>query len=187
MRYTRPVRALASSPSSSCLYELLGVTRDASTKEVKNGYRRVAKQYHPDRLTATATEAETSHARGMFEAATNAHVILTNPQHRAVYDKYGPGAASTSLTSWRDSNHYEGDKKPFWKIAGKSWGRLLVMQGIISVCVLYVQADTRGQRQRGELAGQHDGYRAHTTEDIDRHLERSRNQRAERVALEKAP
>ena len=64
-------------------YEILDVTRDASQDEIKRAYRRLAKKYHPD-LNPDDPDAEQK-----FKEATAAYEILSNPEMRSRYDKFG--------------------------------------------------------------------------------------------------
>ncbi|MGC9530039.1 MAG: molecular chaperone DnaJ [Candidatus Bipolaricaulaceae bacterium] len=65
-------------------YELLGVSRDASQEEIKRAYRRLAKQYHPDKFKGDKGEAERR-----FREITEAYEILSDPDKRAQYDRFG--------------------------------------------------------------------------------------------------
>ncbi len=64
-------------------YEVLGVARDASPEEIKKAYRRIAKQYHPDKNPGDK-EAEEK-----FKEACEAYEVLSDPEKRARYDRYG--------------------------------------------------------------------------------------------------
>jgi molecular chaperone DnaJ len=64
-------------------YEILGVNRTADDAALKAAYREVAKKYHPDRNPGNA-EAEEK-----FKAAAEAYSILSDPQKRASYDRFG--------------------------------------------------------------------------------------------------
>jgi molecular chaperone DnaJ len=64
-------------------YEILGVDKNASEKEVKKAYRRVAMKYHPDRNT------DDHDAEDKFKEANEAYEILSDPQKKAAYDQYG--------------------------------------------------------------------------------------------------
>jgi molecular chaperone DnaJ len=67
-------------------YEVLGVTRDADTQEIKKAYRRLARQLHPD-VNDHDPEAEEK-----FKEATEAYEALSDPEKRRLYDAYGPDA-----------------------------------------------------------------------------------------------
>jgi len=65
-------------------YEILGVGRTANADEVKSAYRKAALKWHPDRNPHTKHEAEEK-----FREATEAYSILSDPQKRVTYDRFG--------------------------------------------------------------------------------------------------
>jgi molecular chaperone DnaJ len=65
-------------------YEVLGVTRDASADQVKSAYRKAALRWHPDRNPDKKEEAEEN-----FRMASEAYTVLSDPQKRPVYDRFG--------------------------------------------------------------------------------------------------
>jgi molecular chaperone DnaJ len=65
-------------------YEILGVERDASGDQIKSAYRKLALKHHPDRNPENKHEAEEK-----FRHATEAYSVLSDPQKRQVYDRYG--------------------------------------------------------------------------------------------------
>jgi molecular chaperone DnaJ len=67
-------------------YEVLQVSRDASDQELKASYRRLAMQYHPDR------NPNNPEAEERFKACSEAYQVLSDPEKRAAYDRYGHAA-----------------------------------------------------------------------------------------------
>jgi molecular chaperone DnaJ len=65
-------------------YEVLGLARDASAEQIKSAYRKAALQWHPDRNPDKKSEAEEN-----FRAATEAYSVLSDPQKRGIYDRFG--------------------------------------------------------------------------------------------------
>jgi DnaJ-class molecular chaperone len=64
-------------------YEVLGVERDASGTEVKRAFRGLARELHPD-VNAHDPEAEEK-----FKAAAEAYEVLSDPEQRQAYDRFG--------------------------------------------------------------------------------------------------
>jgi molecular chaperone DnaJ len=67
-------------------YEILGVPRNATQEEIKRAYRRLARQYHPD-VNPGNKEAEQK-----FKEIQEAYEVLSDPEKRAQYDRFGPAA-----------------------------------------------------------------------------------------------
>ncbi|HEX8205459.1 MAG TPA: molecular chaperone DnaJ [Solirubrobacteraceae bacterium] len=64
-------------------YELLGVPRDADETQIKKAFRKLARELHPD----VNPDDETAEAR--FKEVAEAYEILSDPERRATYDRYG--------------------------------------------------------------------------------------------------
>ena len=68
------------------LYEVLGLSRGASADEIKKAYRQLARQYHPD------VNREDPDASEKFKEISEAYEILSDPQKRQAYDRFGHDA-----------------------------------------------------------------------------------------------
>lgn len=64
-------------------YKVLGVSKDATEKEIRDAYRRLARKYHPD-LNPNDEEAKTK-----FQQINEAHEVLSDPEKRKKYYQYG--------------------------------------------------------------------------------------------------
>ena len=64
-------------------YETLGVGRNASEKEIRSAYRRLARKLHPD------VNPHDSESEARFKEVNAAHDVLSDPEKRKKYDKYG--------------------------------------------------------------------------------------------------
>uniref|UniRef100_A0A671QCK5 DnaJ homolog subfamily A member 2 n=1 Tax=Sinocyclocheilus anshuiensis TaxID=1608454 RepID=A0A671QCK5_9TELE len=62
------------------LYDILGVSPSASENELKKAYRKLAKEYHPDK---------NPNAGDKFKEISFAYEVLTNPEKKDLYDRYG--------------------------------------------------------------------------------------------------
>ncbi len=64
-------------------YEVLGVGRDASEQQIKKAFRALARELHPD------VNAHDPQAEEKFKEAAEANEILSDPERRAIFDRYG--------------------------------------------------------------------------------------------------
>lgn len=67
---------------SNSLYDTLGISKSASSEEIKKAYRRLARKYHPDINKEKGAEEK-------FKEINAAYEILSDEQKRAQYDRYG--------------------------------------------------------------------------------------------------
>ena len=67
-------------------YEVLGVQRNAGDQDLKSAFRRLAKDFHPDRNPGDTT------AEQKFKDVNEAYEVLKDPQKRAAYDQFGHAA-----------------------------------------------------------------------------------------------
>lgn len=86
-------------------YEILGVSRSASADELKSAFRSLARKYHPD-VNKDASAEET------FKEINEAYAVLSDPEKRAAYDRYGhagvQGAGGMDFTNMDFSDIFEG-------------------------------------------------------------------------------
>ncbi len=73
-------------------YEILGVSRDATESELKKAYRQLALQYHPDRNPGDKRAEE------RFKELSEAYSVLSDPEKRAQYDRFGTVEAGVDLS-----------------------------------------------------------------------------------------
>jgi len=74
-------------------YKILGVDKSATQDDIKKAYRKQARKLHPD-LNPNDKEAEKK-----FKELNEANEVLSNPENRAKYDKYGE--------NWKHGEEYE--------------------------------------------------------------------------------
>ncbi|MDI9817942.1 MULTISPECIES: molecular chaperone DnaJ [unclassified Legionella] len=72
-------------------YELLGINRNAEEAEIKRAYRKLAMKYHPDRNSNDKAAEE------KFKEIQKAYAVLSDPQKRAAYDRFGHAGIDPSM------------------------------------------------------------------------------------------
>jgi curved DNA-binding protein len=77
-------------PKTRDYYEVLGVPRAATQKEISSAFRKLARKYHPD-LNAGDKQAE-----ARFKELSEAHDVLSDAKKRRLYDQLGPDWSSAS-------------------------------------------------------------------------------------------
>jgi molecular chaperone DnaJ len=81
-------------------YEVLGVTRDCDNEVLKGAYRKLALQHHPDRNPGN------HHAEEKFKEAAEAYSVLSDPQKRAAFDRFGHQGVPTAAAGGFDANGF---------------------------------------------------------------------------------
>ncbi|MYN06507.1 molecular chaperone DnaJ [Pseudoduganella aquatica] len=72
-------------------YEILGVAKNASEDEIKKSYRKLAMKYHPDR------NPDSKESEEKFKEVKEAYEMLTNPEKREAYDRYGHAGVDPNM------------------------------------------------------------------------------------------
>jgi molecular chaperone DnaJ len=79
-------------------YEILGVIKEASDEDIKRAYRKLAMQYHPDRNVGD------DEAAARFKEAAEAYDVLSTPDKRQRYDRYGhAGLSGAGMPNFGDA------------------------------------------------------------------------------------
>jgi molecular chaperone DnaJ len=100
-------------------YEVLQVSRDASDQELKASYRKLAMQYHPDR------NPNNPEAEEQFKACSEAYQVLSDPEKRAAYDRYGHAA----FQGGGGGSPFTGNAQDLGDIFGDLFGEMFNMGG----------------------------------------------------------
>jgi len=82
-------------------YKILGVPRNATEKEIKKAYRKLARQYHPDANPNDPTAEE------KFKEINEAYEVLSDPEKRKRYDQFG--------AQWKNFTGAGGRPEDFWQ------------------------------------------------------------------------
>lgn len=89
--------------SNKDLYGILGVSKDASDKDLKSAYRKLAKTWHPDKF-GDKIEKEKKEAEEKFKEITEAYNILSDKEKRQQYDMFGTTDGQSYGGSWSGAN-----------------------------------------------------------------------------------
>ncbi len=91
-------------------YEVLGVDRQADAAAIKKAYRKLAKKYHPD------TNKDNPQAEQKFKEASEAYTVLSDPEKKKMYDRFGHAAFDGSMGAGGTS--YDGANSGFSGFGG---------------------------------------------------------------------
>ena len=97
-------------------YTVLGVDRNADDSTIKKAYRKLAKKYHPD------TSVGNAQAEEKFKEVTKAYEVLSDPEKRKLYDRFGHAAFDGSAPGSGDYGNSYGQGSPFGDWFGQGGG-----------------------------------------------------------------
>lgn len=87
-------------------YKILGIKKDASVEDIKKAYRKLARKYHPD------LNPNNKEANKQFQQINEANEVLSDPESRKKYDKYGK--------DWKHGEEYEKAQQSNRQSSGRS-------------------------------------------------------------------
>ena len=96
-------------------YKILGVPKNASQKELKKQYKKLALQYHPDKNPGDQAAEE------KFKSITEAYEVLSDPEKRKKYDTLG--------ANWQQFQHQGGSGFDWSRFADANGGRTFQFEG----------------------------------------------------------
>lgn len=97
-------------------YAVLGVERNADDSTIKKAYRKLAKKYHPDTADGNAQSEE------KFKEVTKAYEILSDPEKRKLYDRFGHAAFDGGSGGEEAYGSYYSQGDPFEDLFGRRAG-----------------------------------------------------------------
>lgn len=100
-------------------YEALGISREAGESDIKGAYRKLALKYHPDR------NPDDSGAEEKFKEASEAYEVLSDPEKKSAYDRFGHAGVEGSFGGgfqWSDFTHANDFEDIFGDLFGAFFG-----------------------------------------------------------------
>uniref|UniRef100_A0A8C6TC26 DnaJ homolog subfamily A member 3, mitochondrial n=1 Tax=Neogobius melanostomus TaxID=47308 RepID=A0A8C6TC26_9GOBI len=119
--YTQSFHTTATANNKQDFYQILGVPRTATQKEIKNAYYQMAKKYHPD------TNKDEPQAKEKFALLAEAYEVLSDEAKRKQYDTYGTASFDANQTGggqryWSGQTSNVDPEELFRKIFGEFSG-----------------------------------------------------------------
>ena len=90
-------------------YKVLGIGKNATPKEIKSAYRKLARKFHPD------LHPNDKDAKKNFQQINEANEVLSDPEKRIKYDQHGE--------DWKQADEYEKAKQNSRQSQGQQIGR----------------------------------------------------------------
>ena len=91
-------------------YKILNITKGSSDDEIKKAYRKLALKYHPDKNKQPGAEEK-------FKEVAEAYEILSDPQKKEIFDKYGEEGLKMGNTNQSSNTHSIQHFKCFIRVA----------------------------------------------------------------------
>lgn len=91
-------------------YEVLGLQKGASEDEIKKAFRKMAMKYHPDRNPGDKDAEE------KFKEVNEAYSILSDPDKKNKYDRFGHAGVDPNARIWRRSRI-----RRLWRWLQRNW------------------------------------------------------------------
>jgi len=91
-------------PKNNDYYETLGISKDASTQEVKKAFKKLARKHHPD-----VNKDDPKKAEKKFKKISEAYEVLADPEKRSRYDRFGKEGVhfQGQNFTWQDFTHQD--------------------------------------------------------------------------------